>query len=186
MIERVARRGRLMSGRAVLNLVNDAAGLQTLQVSALADETRDDVERVQNYGMSSVPLNGATVIMVAVAGVRDHLVAVAVDDPRYRPQNLQPGEVCIYTDEGDKIHFKRGNIIEVTTKQYIVNTEQYIVKASEKVRFETPLVQATDEIIDKADTNTRSVSQMREQHNKHKHDKVQPGSGTSGTTTDGM
>ena len=179
MIERLARRVRLMIGRAVLNLVNDAGGLQTLQLSGLADETRDEVERVQNYGMSSVPLDGATVIMVAVAGVRDHLVAVAVDDPRYRPQNLQPGEVCIYTDEGDRILLKRGRIIEI-------DTDQLIVKAQTKVRFETPLVESTGEMIDKADTNTRSVSQMREQHNKHKHDKVQPGSGTSGTTTDGM
>lgn len=178
-LERLARRLRLMVGRAVLNLVNDAAGLQQLQVSALADEDRDGVERVQNYGTTSVPLPGATVVMVSVAGVRDHLVAVAVDDPRYRPQGLEPGEVCFYTDEGDKIHFKRGNIVEVTTKQYIV-------KASEKVRFETPLVESTGEMIDNADTNSRSVSQMRAQHNKHKHKDVQAGSGTSGTTTDAM
>ncbi len=178
-IDRLARRVRLMVGRAVLNLVNDAGGLQTLQVSALADETRDGVERVQNYGVSSVPLQGATVVMVSVAGVRDHLVAVAVDDPRYRPQDLQPGEVCIYTDEGDRILLKRGRIIEI-------ETDQLIVKAGTKVRFETPLVESTGEIIDKADTNTRSGSQMRAQHNKHKHTDVQTGGGTSGTTTDSM
>ena len=39
---------RLMVARGIVNLVNDAGGLQTLQVTALEDEHRDEVERVQN------------------------------------------------------------------------------------------------------------------------------------------
>ncbi len=84
------RKLRLMVARAVVNLVNDANGLQLLQVSALADETRDGVERAQNYGLTSVPLPGATVVMVAVAGSRDHLMAVAVDDLRCGHRDCRP------------------------------------------------------------------------------------------------
>ena len=39
---------RLMVTRGVVKLVNDA-GLQLIQADLLADETRDGVERIQNY-----------------------------------------------------------------------------------------------------------------------------------------
>ena len=47
MMQELTRKLRLIVARAVINLVNDANGLQLLQVSALADETHDGVERVQ-------------------------------------------------------------------------------------------------------------------------------------------
>jgi len=42
---------------------------------------------------------------------------IAVEDRRYRTKGLAEGEVALYTDEdgsgGHRIHFKRGNIIEL-------------------------------------------------------------------------
>jgi phage baseplate assembly protein V len=113
---------RLMVARAVLLIVNDGLGLQGLQISLLADETRDDVERFQDYGFTSHPLPGAEAVAVGVGGSRDHLVVIKVDDRRYRLKGLQAGEVAIYTDEGDKIVLKRGGIVEVmaATKVSIV------------------------------------------------------------------
>jgi phage gp45-like len=119
----------LMVGRAVLLLVNDQLKLQGLQIGLLADEVREDVERFQNYGFTSHPHPGAEAVAVAVAGSRDHLVVLAVDDRRYRLKGLQAGEVAIYTDEGDKVVLKRGGVVEVT--------------AATKVRLVAPLVEAT-------------------------------------------
>lgn len=122
----------LMVGRAVLLLVNDQLKLQGLQISLLADEVREDVERFQNYGFTSHPLPGAEAVAVAVGGSRDHLVVLAVDDRRYRVKGLQAGEVAIYTDEGDKVVLRRGGLIEVT--------------AATKVRLVAPLVEATGDM----------------------------------------
>jgi phage gp45-like len=93
----ISRRIMLCIGRGVVRQADDAADLQRLQVSLLAEEDRDQVERFQPYGLSAVPVPGAEAVVVAIAGNRDHPVAIAVDDRRFRPRDLQPGEVCLYS-----------------------------------------------------------------------------------------
>ncbi|WP_052494007.1 phage baseplate assembly protein V [Nitrosospira sp. NpAV] len=131
MIAPLARRVRLMVGRGVLSLVNDGLKMQGVQVQLLAGEVRD-LERFQDYGFTSVPHGGAEVAAVFIDGNRDHGIAIRVDDRRYRLKGLQPGEVAIYTDQGDKIVMQRGGVIEVT--------------ASTKVRMVTPLLEVTGDI----------------------------------------
>ncbi|MBN8486366.1 MAG: phage baseplate assembly protein V [Burkholderiales bacterium] len=128
----LARRVALMVGRAVLRMVDDQPGIQSVQVEALAGELRDQVERFQEYGFTSVPLPGAEAAAIAVGGSRDHLVVVAVDDRRYRPTGLLPGEVAIYTNEGVLIRLKQGG--------------QVLVQAATKVRIECPLVELTGDL----------------------------------------
>lgn len=101
--------------RGVVQAINDSGGLQSLQVSLLADELHSEVDRVQNYGFTSNPLPGAEGVFLSVGGAREHGVVVVVDDRRFRLKPLASGEVAMYTDEGDKIHFKRGNIIEINS-----------------------------------------------------------------------
>ena len=117
------RRVRLMIGRAVLQLVDDKRyplerRFQAMQIKGHASETLDGVERIQNYGITSVPHPRAECVVAAVGGVRQHSLVIAVDDRRYRVTRLAPGEVCIYTDEdGDagahRIHLKRGKVTEI-------------------------------------------------------------------------
>ena len=84
------------------------------QASFLADEAKDKTFIAQHYGFSSRPLKGADLYGVC-PGNRQALVIVATDDKRYR-MKLENGEVGLYTDEGDSIHFKRGNKLELKTK----------------------------------------------------------------------
>lgn len=125
----IRRRVRLMVSRAILSAVNDAGGIQAVQVKLLADEVRDSVERFQNYGMTSFPLPGAEGVMVCVSGNRDHGIVIAMDDRRYRIKGLQAGEVALYTDEDLEDHkhriiFKRGGTIEALAKNIIVKATQ--------------------------------------------------------------
>ena len=111
------RRVMLMVGRAVLTVVNDSTGLQTVQVEALRGEVIDGAERMQLYGITSHPLKGADVLVLSVGGVRQHPV-VLIDDRRHRVTGLAEGEVCIYTDEDEsgnmhRILMKRGREIEM-------------------------------------------------------------------------
>lgn len=114
----LSRRLRLMASRAVLSLISDATGMQIVQVKLLNGEVRDGIERVQNYGFTSVPLPGAEAIFLSLGGDRDHGIVITADDRRFRIKGLQGGEVAIYTDEDKagadhRIHFKRGKEIHL-------------------------------------------------------------------------
>lgn len=105
----IARRVQLMVARGVLAIVNDATKMQGVQVQLLSGEVRD-MERFQNYGFIGNPKAGAEVVAVFVGGNRDHGLAIAIDDRRYRVKGLQPGEVAIYDDLGHKIILTRTGI----------------------------------------------------------------------------
>lgn len=137
------RKISLMLGRAVIKLVNDARAVQTNQLSILKDEVRDDVERFQEYGFTSVPLPGCEAMVGFFGGDRNHGIVFATEDRRYRLKGLEGGEVALYTDEGDKIHFKRGNIIEIQTKTLIVNAETEVQVLSPSVQVECDTAQIT-------------------------------------------
>jgi phage baseplate assembly protein V len=107
----IANKVGLMVGRCVLLAVADAKKLQRAQVQLLADEVHDDVERVQQYGYTSVPLPGAEGVVVFAGGNRDHGLLIAVDDRRYRLTGLAAGEVALYDDLGKKVHFTRNGIV---------------------------------------------------------------------------
>ena len=79
------------------------------------NETFSSREAFQHYGFSSIPLPGAEGITF-IKG--NQVFLIAEDDRRYRVA-LAEGEVAIYTDEGDKIHFKRGNEILIKTSNKV-------------------------------------------------------------------
>lgn len=97
--------------RAVVKLVNAARKLQALQVSVHAGEVRDDVEQFEPYGMTAHPFSGAEALVIPVGGSADHTVAIVVADRRYRVKGLAEGEVCIYDDQGQRVHLTRSGIV---------------------------------------------------------------------------
>lgn len=121
IIAPLQRKIMLMVGRAVLTTIKDSDGYQKLQISLLNGDIAGNVDRMQNYGFTSVPKAGADAILVSIGGSHDNGIVIACDDKRYRLKGLASGEVAIYTDEGDKIHLKRGNNIEITTQILKVN-----------------------------------------------------------------
>ena len=169
-----------MAARCVLRLASDGLKMQAVQVGVLADETIDDVERVQNYGFTSVPLPGAEGIMLFLGGDRAHGVVIAMDDRSYRLKGLKGGEVALYTDEGDSIVLKRGHIMEATT-------ETFKLTATTGVQILTPAMSVaspdggaatatfTGSIATTGDVTAGTISL---QH--HLTTNVEPGSGTSG------
>ncbi|MGE4310297.1 phage baseplate assembly protein V [Desulfovibrio sp.] len=136
-------------GRAVLYAVNAAPGCQTLQVQVLADETQDDVEHVEPYGFTSNPLPGAEGVVLNVGGRRGSAVGFNFGNRSFRVAGLKSGEVCIYTDEGDKITLMRDRHMKIETlhleidaeEDTTINTKKYAVNASEGVAYNTPSYQ---------------------------------------------
>ncbi len=100
-----------MLARGAVTLVNAAGKLQTLQVSLLADESKDTVDHLEPYGFTSNPPIGAEVLVCFIEGDRSHGVAIAAADRRYRIQNLNAGEVAIYDNAGHSIKFTSTGIV---------------------------------------------------------------------------
>lgn len=98
LLDPVRRKLRLIVSRAILTApADDSTGCQRLDLALLADEERTGVERVQNYGLTSVPPEGAEAACLSIGGVREHMIAVAVDSPAHRPTELKLGEVALWT-----------------------------------------------------------------------------------------
>lgn len=93
--------------RAVVTLVDDSAGRQRMQLELLKGEYASDVERMQNYGMTSVPPVGSDAAVVFVAGNREQGIILAVENRLYRLQGLEQGEVALYDDLGQVVHLTR-------------------------------------------------------------------------------
>ena len=185
LLRGLQHRVMLSVARAVITLVNDTTKMQSLQVSLLRDELRDSIERFQQYGLTANPHPGAEGVVLFVGGNRDHGLCIAVDDRRYRLKGLAQGEVALYTDEGDKIHLKRNNVVEVTTVTFRVN-------ASTKAEFNTPLatftgdIRADGDILDRNGDGGATMADMRGVYNGHSHGGVQTGGGSSSGPSEAM
>jgi len=106
--------------RAVVSGIDDSQKLQLLQLGVLSDETRESVERFQNYGFTSHPQSGAESIVLFAGGSREHGLAICVDDRQYRLRNLESGEVAIYDHQGSKVVLKANGNIEVSPAAGVV------------------------------------------------------------------
>lgn len=159
--------------RGVVALANSASKLQTLQMRLTAGELKDGMEHLEPYGFTSCPHAGAEALAGFMGGDRSHGVVIVVSDRRYRIQELEPGEVAIYTDEGDKVHFKRGRVIAVETGTLNIT-------ATDSVNFNTPKITQTGQIISQGDQLAGGVSQIN-----HPHSGVQAGNGQSGPPVPG-
>jgi len=152
--------------RGVVVLANSARKLQSLQLRITAGEVKDDIEHLEPYGLTSCPLSGAEAL-VGFFGDRSHGVVIMVADRRFRLKGLKPGEVALYTDEGDYLQFKRGRVIEL-------ETVTLKVKADAAVEFNTPVIRTTGRIESDGDQVAAGISQIE-----HVHDGVLNGEGST-------
>jgi len=111
--------------------VKDSDGIQVLQCGGLPGETLNGVERFQNYGFTSVPLQGAQVLLLSAGGLRDNPIAIVVNDPRFRPTGMQPGDTAMYDH--------RKQIVKLTEDGITAETDKTAtVKAGEKTVLDCP------------------------------------------------
>lgn len=169
--------------RGKLTHTNSTPAIQLTQVAGLADELLQNVEMMQHYGFTSNPPPGTECVVVPLGGRSGHGIIVSTEHGTYRLKQLQPGEMAIYTDEGDNITLKRGHLIEVTTQTFRINASVAIEmnsptitgNASNTVQLNTPTVNASAAIVaqgditDSAATAPKTMAGMRIVFNGHKH-----------------
>jgi len=93
----------------ILSVVEGA--IKRFTAKGRANETFTNREYLQHYGFTSRPKAGAEAVIFRDG---ENIIMIASDDRRYRIA-LEEGEVALYTDEGDKIHFKRNKEILIST-----------------------------------------------------------------------
>lgn len=143
--------------RCSVALVNATTKMQTAQVRLLAGEVKDNIEHFEPYGFTSNAHEGAEGIAAFFAGDRSHGVVLCIADRRFRLKELKPGEVALYTDEGDCLHFKRGRVLEIQTMTLRVT-------AGTAVEFDTPVIRMTGKIESAGDQIAAGVSQINHPH----------------------
>jgi len=115
MVQRVIRppvAGRLASVDGLNAQDND--GYRSQFWTLFAGESVRGMKFFHPYGLISSPKPGMEALGIPVGGRTANMVIVAVNDNLYRVP-LNPGEVALYTDEGDTIVLKRGKIIAITS-----------------------------------------------------------------------
>ena len=103
--------------RGTVSAADGQRKMRVLQCKFLAGETRDGLEHFEPYGLTSEPLKDGMPEALALFfdGDRSHGVVVCVADRRYRLK-VEPGEVAIYDDIGQKVHLTRSGIEVFTPK----------------------------------------------------------------------
>lgn len=187
LVQFVARRIRMLAARAVLRLVDDAQGIQHVQLEVLKSEVRGKLEHFQNYGFTSHPKSGAEAAVIFLSGNRAHGLVLAIDDRRYRLHPLEAGEVALYTDEGDKIHFKRGQKIDVISGGEVLVSGATLVRVESgaAIELEAPSVSITADAIalagaDEVTIDAPLVSIQGKHFKTHQHSGVDTGPGNTG------
>ena len=159
LLEPLRNRVRLMVARALISATVDEEGGIRLTLDLGAGEFRDELELVQQFGVSSRPLPGSQAVTLFLGGSRDS--GVVVSTKGMGPEMsiaLKPGDVALHTAEGDSIHLKNGRVVSITT-------ETLEIKATTAVRIDSPTVEATGEVSD----SVGKLSALRGHYNAHTH-----------------
>lgn len=173
---------RNLVSRGVVTRTDDAPRMQTVQLTLLEGELLEGAERFQPYGLTSRPQEGAEALCVFVGADRSHPVVLAVDDRRFRVTSLRPGEVCLYTDEGDTILFGRDHHISIRTLHLSADAEDVLVKATSKITVDAPETEFAGHVSTRAGLSNSGGPLESQGRNldRHVHDGVEPGGGTTG------
>lgn len=154
MVTPLKNRVLLTIGRGILLASKDDKFIQQLQVSLLADEVKDQVESMAHFGFTSRPPKGSDVVMVSVGANREHGIIIATEHREYRFKDLGEGEAALYSQDGDFVHLKNGNAIDVQTgtlniqadTQVNITSPQVNITASAGVEMTTPEVKASAKV----------------------------------------
>jgi len=111
----------IMIAKALLTSITDGdKEIQIVQIDLGNDQAASDVERIQNFGFTSHPKEGAQAIVLSINGNRDHMIVIAVDDSNFRPSVAQ-GDSVMYNSKDMRIELRDKEILLGEGKQTTLN-----------------------------------------------------------------
>ena len=145
-----------MVGRGILRVLEADGSAQRLQVELLAREVRGRIDHAQAFGVHTVPLEGAEVVVVFPGGNRGDGLALVVADARHAPDDLVGGESCLYDATGQRVHLRAdGSVLIQTSGRLVVDGDLEVAGS----------VSASGQVSDASS----SMQAMRDTYNVHSH-----------------
>jgi phage baseplate assembly protein V len=177
-VQRLYHRLRNLVYRGRVTLGDDTGPVQTQQVRLGADDIRDALPRLAEYGLTSMPPEGSDAIVLFPAGDRGSGVIIATGHQTYRLKSLKAGEVALYDNLGQSVYLTQAGIV--------VNGGGLPMKFTNtpSVTLDTPTVHCTGNLDvdgnivaqgDISDHNNKSMADMRTVFDGHDHNDPQGG-----------
>lgn len=114
--------------KGILESVDDTKDIQLVKYTGLDGEVVSGAERLQPSGIASHPEKGASLIVLANNGSKDHPVVIVVDDGLGRPKVENPKDKTFYDGWGNTIVMTEAGIVVTDSKgNNITTTEDGIV-----------------------------------------------------------
>lgn len=125
----IKRQIRTMVVRGIIKIVEEDKKIQKVQIDTYEDETREDVERFNDFGFKSYPPVGTEAIMLSISGNNEHMAVIATENREILKElpDLEEGDCIIYTKEKKYLHFKEKNIEISLEKIKIENDDNELI-----------------------------------------------------------
>lgn len=153
----------------------DGDSVQTARVDVYDTLGREVIERLQDYGFAGSPPEGEGLVIV----VDGNMFLLRAEMVEGRPE-LKAWEVAVWHKDGHNITLRDGKVIDVECDEYNVKTKRYNVSASDGVKMDTPVVEASallkSQTLDVA--KTAKINDI--DFGTHGHERVEAGPDVSG------
>ena len=146
--DRLYRRILNMVAPVRINTTNDKGNILTAQIGISGTpEILDNVPYVQLYGYSSNPPPKTDAICIFANGNRSNPVIVGTNDIASRPKDYKPGEIGLFTNEGDTLKFNQGKAVALSAgNSFGLTTKDANIKGTDQVTLDTPQTTHTGDV----------------------------------------
>lgn len=143
-------------------LVKDG-NTQSLQAQTANNEIADNVKFIESYGFTAKPKPNSECVLLNLQGNAGNVVALVIGNREFRFKTLKDGEVAMYDDSGNLLHFKNGGNIDFQAPATINQTAPtIIIKGANNVTVETQtaMIKAQTATIDAEQTTTTGKTSL--------------------------
>jgi phage gp45-like len=141
-IERLYRRVMMMVAPVQITTTDDTGLIQKAQIGVKSTpELMDGVPILEQYGFHANMPPKTDALALFGNGLRANPIVVGTNNQASRPKNFKPGEVAVFTNEGDTLKFARQQAVSLSAgNSYTLNTKQSTTNAQDGVQVNTPQV----------------------------------------------
>lgn len=154
-IDRLYRRVLMMVAPAQITATDDTGLIHLAQIGiSNTPEIIDSVPVTHYYGFHTNPPVKTDAIVIFHAGLRAQPVIVGHNHTPSRPKNFKPGEMAIYTDEGqtpgasNSFKFARGEAATLLAGQsFTLTTKAATLTGSTTLKLDSPTTSTTGKLV---------------------------------------
>ena len=160
-----AKQQESLAGLIRFAMVNMMTGgnTQHCQAKTSGGEILNNVAFLEPYGFTAKPLPKSETLLLRVGGSKFNNVVLNIGNRSLRFKELKDGEVAMYDNSGNLLHFKNGGNIDFKAAATLNQTAPAInIKGANSVNIETQnaAIKAQTAKIEAAETITTGVTKL--------------------------